>query len=109
MDTRIVVCGNTRDAPYAGVVEYVATSTGSHIFYTTNSKTERMRINSDGLITTSGNISCGGGIHLTGADAFYNPNAVTPANRTNTFLSFRGTGGNDWAYLRNIGGDETLN
>jgi hypothetical protein len=60
-------------------------------------------------INTTGNIACGGGMSLVGADAFYNPGSVTATNRTNTFLSFRGTGiGNDWAYLRNIGGDETI-
>jgi hypothetical protein len=73
------------------------------------------RLNVEGSLNTTsinatGNIACGGGISLVGANAFYNPNStITATNLTNTFLSFRGTGlGNDWAYLRNIGGDETI-
>ena len=85
------------------------TISGNAFVVQTNGTTERLRIDNAGLLTTTGNISCGGGMLLTGADAFYNPSSVTPANRTNTFLSFRGTGvGNDWAYLRNIGGDESI-
>ncbi len=38
LNTRVVVSGNTRPL-YAGNVDYIATTTGSHIFYTTNSTT----------------------------------------------------------------------
>jgi hypothetical protein len=44
-----VVSGNTR-AGFAGNIDYVATATGSHIFTTTDSATERMRINSAGNV-----------------------------------------------------------
>jgi hypothetical protein len=54
LNTRIVVSGNTRSAPYAGCIEYLATGTGAHIFYTTNSTTERMRIASNGVVTVNG-------------------------------------------------------
>jgi hypothetical protein len=55
-NTRIVVSGNTRGAPYAGQIDYVATAGGSHIFSTTNSTTERMRI------ADNGNVSINNGI-----------------------------------------------
>jgi hypothetical protein len=48
-NTRIVLSGNTRGGS-PGTIEYVATSTGSHIFYTTNSTSERMRITSGGNV-----------------------------------------------------------
>jgi hypothetical protein len=48
-NTRIVVSGNTRSG-YAGNIEYYATSNGNHLFYTTNTNIERMRINSNGLV-----------------------------------------------------------
>jgi hypothetical protein len=51
-NTRIVLSGNTRTGNL-GHIEYAATSTGNHMFFTTNSKTERMRI------TTGGNVGIG--------------------------------------------------
>jgi hypothetical protein len=51
-NTRIVVSGNTR-AGNAGSLEYVATSTGNHIFYTTDTTSEKMRI------TSAGNVGIG--------------------------------------------------
>jgi hypothetical protein len=47
-NTRIGIGGNTFTIP--GVINYYATSTGSHIFYTTDSNTERMRITSTGNV-----------------------------------------------------------
>ena len=55
LNTRIVVSGNTRGN--TGHIEYVATSGGSHIFYTTNSTTERMRIDTNGNVSLTGNLS----------------------------------------------------
>ena len=105
-NTRIVISGNTRPS-YAGEIGYVATSTGSHIFYTTNSTTERMRIKSDGLITTSGNIDCGGGLAITGSTGFHSNSDVNDGNLTNTYINFKTAGAtNDWCYLRQIGGSE---
>ena len=49
-NTRIVISGTTRASPYAGNIEYYGTSTGAHIFYTTDSATEKMRINSTGNV-----------------------------------------------------------
>jgi hypothetical protein len=58
LNTRVVVSGNTRGAPYAGQIDYVATAGGSHIFSTTDSTTERMRIASNGNVSiNSGLIS----------------------------------------------------
>ena len=108
-NTRIVISGNARGSGLSGCIEYLATTnTGDHIFKTSG-QNEKMRISKDGILTISSNISCGGGISLVGANAFYNTTNVTLANTYNTFLSFRGSGiGNDWAYLRNIGGDESI-
>jgi len=51
-NTTIVLSGTDR-ASYNGQIDYVARSTGSHIFYTTASATERMRI------TSAGNVGIG--------------------------------------------------
>ena len=51
-NTRINLFGNT-SASYPGQIDYYATSTGPHIFYTTDSNTERMRI------TNTGNVGIG--------------------------------------------------
>ena len=48
-NTRIVLSGNTRTGNL-GHIEYATTSTGNHMFFTTNSKTERMRITTDGNV-----------------------------------------------------------
>jgi hypothetical protein len=51
-NTRILLFGNT-SASYSGQIDYYATSTGPHVFYTTDSNTERMRI------TNTGNVGIG--------------------------------------------------
>ena len=112
LNTRIVLSGNTRSS--AGNIEYVATSSGSHLFYTTDTTQERMRINSSGIITTSSNIDCGGGIAITGANAFFTPggiitgdNGVDSNNLTNTYINFKNAGATgDWCYIRQIGTSE---
>ena len=48
-NTRIVISGNTRGYT-PGNIDYIATSTGVHSFYTTNSSTERMRILNNGNV-----------------------------------------------------------
>ena len=58
LNTRIVVSGNTRAAPYAGCIEYLATGTGAHIFYSINpGYNERMRIDTNGNVSLTGNLS----------------------------------------------------
>jgi hypothetical protein len=47
-NTRIIINGSTRSGGNAGIINYVATSTGSHVFYTTNSTIEKMRLTSGG-------------------------------------------------------------
>ena len=69
-NTRIVLSGNTR-TENLGNIEYASTSTGGHMFFTTNSKTERMRI------TTLGNVGIGtnnpnANLHLHGNAASQN-------------------------------------
>ena len=75
-NTRIVISGRDRGGVNAnGNIEYVSTGTaGNHIFYTTDSTTERMRIANNGFTTithtstsTAGNA---GGLYV------YNPNNV---------------------------------
>ena len=46
----IIVYGNTRGAANKGNIEYYATNTGSHIFFSSNSTFERMRITSEGSV-----------------------------------------------------------
>ena len=48
-NTRIVVSGNTRGG-LPGLIEYVATSSGAHVWYTTDAGTERMRLTSAGYL-----------------------------------------------------------
>jgi hypothetical protein len=52
-----------------------------------------------GLLTTA-NIDCGGGIALSGANAFYETSIVTDTNETNTYINFKFAGSsNDWCYF----------
>jgi hypothetical protein len=53
-NTTIVLSGTDRGS-YNGQIDYVARSTGSHIFYTTASATERMRISSGGNVGIGSN------------------------------------------------------
>jgi hypothetical protein len=48
-NTRFVLSGNTRGS-FAGTIEYISTSTGHHRFFTTNEKTERLRISNNGNV-----------------------------------------------------------
>jgi hypothetical protein len=48
-NTGIILYGNTHPAGYAGIIEYLATSTGFHRFFT-NGYNERMRITSAGYV-----------------------------------------------------------
>ncbi len=48
--------------------------------------TERMRIDSSGNISGSGNRDCGGGIAINGSNAFLNDGIVNPVYKTNTYL-----------------------
>jgi hypothetical protein len=111
--TRIILYpGTSSTVPFSfgigsDILWYTTGTTGSHVFYT--GTTERLRINSTAL-TTSGNIDCGGGLALTGSDAFFNTAGVTvtATNLTNTYINFKFAGtNNDWCYLRQIGGDNT--
>jgi hypothetical protein len=49
-NSRIVISGNTRTGGNAGNIDYNATSTGAHIFKTTNSGNEIMRITGVGNV-----------------------------------------------------------
>jgi hypothetical protein len=63
-NTTIVLSGTDR-ASFNGQIDYVARSTGSHIFYTTASATERMRIASNGNIGIGTN-NPSGKLHVVG-------------------------------------------
>ena len=48
-------------------------------------------------VSTAGNIDCGGGIAINGANAFYNTGDVTDYNEENTYINFKLAGsGSDW-------------
>jgi len=69
-----------------------------------NNTSPSEKLDVSGNIKTTGNIDCGGGIALTGANAFYETGSVTDTNETNTYINFKFAGaGNDWCYLRQIG------
>jgi hypothetical protein len=91
--------GNTT----GGNIKFTVIGAGGNIIFNTSS-TERMKIANDGLITTTGNFDCGGGIAITGSTGFYETSAITPANLTNTYINFKFAGTvTDWCYLRQIG------
>ena len=82
------------------------TISGLQFVVQTNGTTERLRIDNNGLLTTSSNIDCGGGIAITGSTAFYETGYINAGNLTNTYINFKGAGAvNDWCYLRQIGGN----
>ena len=77
-NTRIVVSGNTRPS-FAGNLEYIATASGSHIFYTTDGSNERMRINSAGNVGI-GTTSPVAALHVTSGQevgAYYSSSSST--------------------------------
>ena len=55
-NTRISIFGNTYSG-YSGNIQYITTSTGSHVFY--GDGTERLRITSTGNVVISGNLNVG--------------------------------------------------
>ncbi len=77
-NTRIVISGNTR-AGSLGNIEYVATGSGNHIFYTTDSKTQRMIIDSSGCVGIG-----------TGTNASYRLNLLGAINASGNSYSFFG-------------------
>jgi hypothetical protein len=71
----------------------------------TTTETDALTIDHNGAITTANNLDVGGGLAITGANAFFETGAVTDANETNTYINFKFAGtGSDWCYLRQIGG-----
>jgi hypothetical protein len=74
-----------------------------------NASTCISSLNVSGITTLQGNVDCGGGIALTGSNAFYNISSIDAGNYSNTYINFKGAGaGSDWAYLRQIGGSEAI-
>lgn len=51
-NTRIVISGNTRSgcACWGGAIEYIATASGPHVWYTTDATSEKMRLTSTGYL-----------------------------------------------------------
>ena len=84
-NTKILIYGTTSSGA-SGFIQYFATSTGSHMFYTTDTQQERMRITSTGNVgigTASPvyklHIKCNysdvaGSLHLDADDGSNNPN-----------------------------------
>jgi len=66
-------------------------------------------LNVSGITTLQGNVDCGGGIAINGSNAFHGIASVDAGNYSNTYINFKGAGaGSDWAYLRQIGGNEAI-
>jgi hypothetical protein len=89
-NTRIVISGNTRTS-FSGNIDYVATNTGSHIFYTTNSSTERMRIDTNGNVNigTTGQsykLYVNGTTYVNGTLTV--PNTITTNSINNSLISY---------------------
>jgi hypothetical protein len=76
INTRINIFGSTH-ASAPGQISYVAKSTGNHIFFTTNSDTERMRI------ANAGNVGIGTNNPLALLDILYSPPAVANTDMLN--------------------------
>ncbi len=69
---------------------------------------DRMTLDYNGNLTTSGNYDCGGGIAINGSTAFFGTGAVDAGNLINTYLNFKYAGSeNDWCYIRQIGGSNS--
>jgi len=98
--------GNTSSVSLWNQLGVGPTISGYQFVVQTNGTTERLRIDNTGLLTTSSNIDCGGGIALTGSTAFaWEADSVDAGNKTNTYINFRNAGASsDWCYLRQIGG-----
>ena len=88
-----------------GAIRYSVDTSASHKFY--SGTTNTLTINNSGLLTTSGNIDCGGGIALTGSTAF--SGGGDPANKVNTYINFKPAGATgDFCYLRQIGAPDAI-
>ncbi len=62
-------------------------------------------IKNNGDTKIRGNLDCGGGIAITGSNAFYSAGAIDTANITNTYLNLKDTAANsDCCYIRPMGG-----
>jgi len=93
----------------SGNITYMTFGSSGNIIFYTQGANERMKIDPNGIITTSSNIDCGGGIALTGSTGFINTGSTDAGNLTNTYINFKYAGtGNDWCYLRQIGGDNAF-
>jgi hypothetical protein len=111
-NTRIVVFGNTH-ATNAGNIQYVApTSTGAHIFYTTNTQNERVCIANNGNVGI-GTTNPSNKLHLyediaNNTGLTIQNNAAVQSTNTTSFIEFiRGTtiDANTDYKIGNYGGD----
>jgi len=89
-NTRIVLSGNTRTS-FAGNIDYTATSTGNHIWYTGGS-TEKMRMLANGNLGIGTN-SATQQLHLNGGALYITGNATNPGTTSGaTFWNQSGVG-----------------
>jgi len=92
----------------SGNITYMTFGNSGNIIFYTQGANERMRIDPNGIITTSSNIDCGGGIALTGSTGFINTVATDAGNLTNTYINLKYGGTvTDWCYIRQIGGENS--
>jgi hypothetical protein len=94
-NTRIVLSANSR-AGGAGNIEYVGTNTGSHIWYTTNSTTERMRLSNSGYL----------GLGVTSPNNQFQINSYTSGSNNGGMYS--GVSGNSTAMIVSPGDNLNL-
>ena len=83
LNTRIIIFGNTSSIP--GQIGYVATSIGSHIFFTNDTLTERMRITSTGNVGI-GTATPAGKLHVEGTTRLNGVVGIQGTGSTNAWL-----------------------
>jgi hypothetical protein len=89
----------------SGNITFITYGTSGNIIFYTQGANERMKIDPYGIITTSSNIDCGGGIAINGSTGFFATTPIDAGNLTNTYINFKYAGtSDDWCYLRQIGG-----
>ena len=77
---------------------------GAIIINSSNNTTITGATTCSSTLSVVGNIDCGGGLALTGANAIYNTSSVDSGNYANTYLSLKASITNsDWCYIRQIG------
>ena len=84
---------------------YFGSGNGIYIFKSADDTVDTFKVDNTGVLTTTGNIDCGGGILITGSTINDSYNVVDAGNEVNTYFYLKPAGtGDDWCYIRQIGG-----